>query len=59
LWEWFEIQECCEGKEAQVKREAEMRDVVPSVYQPLEAHGYGPHQLSEMMRYFEQMRQAR
>jgi hypothetical protein len=30
--------------------------VAPSTYQPLAAHGYGPHQLAEMMRYAEQLR---
>jgi hypothetical protein len=30
-----------------------------SVYQPLAAHGYGPHQLTEMARFVETMRPAR
>jgi len=33
--------------------------VVPSTYQPLAAHGYGPHQMEEMQRYIQQMRPAR
>jgi hypothetical protein len=33
--------------------------VVPSTYQPIAAHGYGPQQFTEMMSYAEQMRKAR
>jgi len=35
------------------------RRVVPSTYQPLAAHGYGPHQLGEMIGFAQQMRPAR
>jgi len=38
---------------------APARRVVPSTYQPIAAHGYGPYQVGEMMRYAEQMRSAR
>jgi hypothetical protein len=55
----------CHGSDA--KREARdrafaiaaARRVVPSTYQPLATHGYGPHQMEEMQRYIEQMRPAR
>jgi len=33
--------------------------VVPSTYQPIAAHGYGPQQLDEMIRYAQQVRPAR
>jgi SEC-C motif-containing protein len=33
--------------------------VVPSTYQPLAAHGYGPHQFAEMIRFAQQIRPAR
>jgi hypothetical protein len=38
---------------------AALRGVVPSTYQPIAAHGYGPHQVEEMVRYAEQMRLSR
>jgi hypothetical protein len=55
----------CHGSVA--KREARerahekkaMSRVVPSTYQPIAAHGYGPQQFTEMMRYAEKMRKAR
>jgi hypothetical protein len=38
---------------------AAARHVVPSTYQPIAAHGYGPLQLAEMMRFAEQNRPDR
>jgi hypothetical protein len=38
---------------------AAARRVMPSTYQPLAAHGYGPHQMEEAQRYIQQMRSAR
>ena len=52
----LKFKKCCEGKHAQ---SSEAREVVASTYQPLSAHGYGPHQFEEMMRYAQQMRPAR
>jgi hypothetical protein len=47
-----------EGRERMLAHAAARR-VVPSTYQPIAAHGYGPHQVAEMVRYAEQMRSAR
>lgn len=38
---------------------AAARRVVPSTYQPIAAHGYGPAQFEEMTRFAQQMRPAR
>jgi len=55
----LKFKKCCESKQAQAKLKNEQRVVEPSTYQPLAAHGYGPAQFEEMMRYAEQMRTAR
>jgi hypothetical protein len=34
-------------------------EVIPSVYQPLAAHGYGPDQLEEMKRFAQRNKPAR
>jgi hypothetical protein len=47
-----------EARERAVARAAASR-VVASTYQPIAAHGYGPQQFTEMMRYAEQMRKTR
>jgi len=36
-----------------------MRPIVPTTYQPIAAHGYGPAQFEEMMRFAQQARPAR
>jgi hypothetical protein len=47
-----------EARERAYEKKA-MSQAVPSTYQPIAAHGYGPQQLTEMTRYAEQMRKAR
>jgi hypothetical protein len=53
----------CHGSVAKIEaRErafAAARRVVPSTYQPMATHGYGPAQFEEMMRYAQQVRPAR
>jgi hypothetical protein len=55
----------CHGSVAKIEARdrarafAATRRVVPSTYQPLAAHGYGPLQMEEMRRYIQQMRSAR
>jgi hypothetical protein len=55
----LKFKKCCEPKQAQTKLENKSREVIPSVYQPIAAHGYGPHQFEEMIRYAQQMRSTR
>jgi hypothetical protein len=38
-----------------MKAQARMNKIVPSVYQPLAAHGYGPGQAAEMRRYIDEI----
>ena len=38
-----------------MKAQARMNKIVPSVYQPLAAHGYGPSQADEMRRYIDEI----
>jgi len=55
----------CHGSVAKIEARdralaaAAARRVVPSTYQPLAAHGYGPQQTEEIQRYIQQMRSAR
>jgi len=55
----------CHGSVAKIEARdralalAAERQVVPSTYQPLATHGYGPHQLREMIGFAQEMRRAR
>ncbi len=55
----------CHGSVAKIEARdralalAAERRVVPSTYQPLAAHGYGPHQLGEMIGFAQEIRRAR
>lgn len=42
-----------------MKRAAAMNRVVPSTYQPIAAHGYGPQQFEEMQRYIQKFPPSR
>jgi hypothetical protein len=54
----------CHGSVAKIEARdravasAAARRVVPSTYQPVAAHGYGPHQLAEMTKFAQQNRPA-
>ena len=54
----------CHGSAAKIQARdravtsAAAKRVVPSTYQPIAAHGYGPQQLAEMMRFAQQNRSA-
>jgi SEC-C motif len=50
----------CHGSPTRLKPRADdLKAVVPSTYQPIAAHGYGPEQFAEMMQYAQQLRPAR